>query len=66
MTGELFTLSGLVRFLGKVKGTRSELENNAETMLLDVAMYAKEKYPEYTWDSSRVCLWQKVRGLMKI
>jgi len=65
MTGEIYTLSGSVNFAGKVRGTRAEVENNAEEMLMELALYAKEKYPDYIWDCSRVSLWHKIMGLRK-
>lgn len=63
----MYTVSGNVRFDGKIKSDdRDKVLKVCETMLEDLAMYAQEKYPDYVWDASPVSLWTKLSKVVKV
>jgi hypothetical protein len=66
MSSELWTLAGQISYRGKLKGTRGDLESDAESMLMDICLYAAGKYPGFTFDAHPVIASQKLAERFKL
>jgi len=66
MASELFHVAGTIEFSGRLRGTRAEIENRLETMMMELCLTGKEKNPDLLFNSKPIALYQKLSGFSKV
>jgi hypothetical protein len=58
-------VAGSIRFRAKKVGKRSAVEQDTDTMMLDIALYAAGKYPQCHFETSSPALNQRLSERLK-